>query len=491
MGRMVKISSKLSSLIVAVLCAVLLSGLAVLAVWVIRDRSRLIRDNENERILFVLFAGLRDSDDIGEAILSNSMLKERITGVGIYDESLAGLYRWGKAPAAFDKNTLKKEQHDRSGRYAIADKHGGVTFVYSAVAQPEVAVMTWRKNLTEREGPEPPPSPPGQPEFWQLEPRQPELRSPELRQPDIRQAPVPQQQSERQRIIIARQGFPFLMGHNQAGAKYLEISVAHPAYWRTQTATFVLLPLFSAFFLALMLYIRHLYLRNHEYRERIESQKNLVVVGTAASTLAHEIKNPLLSIRIQTGILRKLFPKSGHEEVAIIDEEVERLSALIYRVNDYLREPAGNPVPVNAAAMLNETSLRLANRAIIEEASVKDIYAYIDSERLRSVLENIIRNALESGSPAPAIDASVSAEKGFVAIVISDRGKGVRNEALKAVFDPFFTSKSTGTGIGLSICKRFVEAVGGAITLENREDGPGARVRITLKSGNGQAANTI
>jgi signal transduction histidine kinase len=107
----------------------------------------------------------------------------------------------------------------------------------------------------------------------------------------------------------------------------------------------------------------------------------------------------------------------------------------------------------------------------------------MDADRLRSVLENVIRNALEAGGPEDAVAASVEKVKtgGRTLIVISiiDQGKGISGENLKRVFDPFFTSKSTGTGIGLSICKRFVEAANGYITLESRETG-GAKVTIAL-----------
>jgi two-component system sensor histidine kinase HydH len=235
--------------------------------------------------------------------------------------------------------------------------------------------------------------------------------------------------------------------------------------------------------------VRGLYLRNREYRERIEAQQNLVVLGTAASTLAHEIKNPLLSIRLQTGILGKVFPEKGREELGIINEEVDRLSALTYRINDYLRDAAGQPAPLNIAHILSETSLRLCGRNIVEENSVTDALVFMDTERARSVFENIIRNAIESGSPENAIGAAIlrhvgnsagnNGDSNTIVISIYDRGRGIAEGDMKRVFDPFFTSKSTGTGIGLSIGKRFVEAVGGTIGIENREGG-GATVFITL-----------
>jgi two-component system sensor histidine kinase HydH len=264
----------------------------------------------------------------------------------------------------------------------------------------------------------------------------------------------------------------FMFFNTLARGKYLYIDITHPVYWRTQTFTAILFPITELALLALVFFVCRLYLRNHEYRERIESQKNLVVLGTAASTLAHEIKNPLLSIRIQTGILEKLFADGrGKEELGIINEEIDRLSGLTYRINDYLRDAAGNPAPVNCYELLVETSHRLCGRNITANSSDQNGMIFMDADRTRSVVENLIRNALESGSSPEDVGASVIRSGGSLTIAVYDRGRGIAPGDLKRVFDPFFTNKSTGTGIGLSISKRFVEAAGGSITLENREGG--------------------
>jgi two-component system sensor histidine kinase HydH len=279
--------------------------------------------------------------------------------------------------------------------------------------------------------------------------------------------------------------------------KYFYIDVLHSGYWRTLTLSAILFPLCEILILVLVFYIRRLYLRNREYRERIEAQQNLVVLGTAASTLAHEIKNPLLSIRLQTGILEKLIPENGKDEILHINQEVDRLSALTYRVNDYLREAAGKPEPVNIRELLEESSRRLCGRSVIQDNSAGDAFILADPERIRSVLENILRNALEAGGDEKEIGASIRRShlslraangQGSLIINIFDRGTGIPAGDLKRVFDPFFTGKSTGTGIGLSISKRFVEAAGGSITLENREAG-GLMASIVIPEYTGSSGN--
>ncbi|MDR2485154.1 MAG: HAMP domain-containing histidine kinase [Treponema sp.] len=434
-----KISIHASSCMVAVLCWTLTSALTLFIIWGMRDRARLIRDMDNERVLNIIFTELRKYDDFGSAIESNPILSERIEGFAIYGDDLALNYRWGTAPQVFDEKMLKNQIKSKFSRYTIPDQKGDrVKFILQTerIVQPMSpgGIM-----------------PPGMP---------------------LHRFAGTEQQRRRQDF--------FLNNFNIFSAgKYIYINITHPGYWRTQAFTAILFPLCELALLFAVFYIRHLYLRNREYRERIEAQKNLVVLGTAASTLAHEIKNPLLSIRLQTGILRKLFPDQGQEEVAIIDEEVERLSGLIYRVSDYLRKEEGNRVPINAYDMVTGTAQRLCGRDIIPQDAPKDVMVYMDPFRARSVFENILRNALESGGDAEAVGAFITRNAGSVVIGVFDRGKGISETDMKRIFDPFFTRKSTGMGIGLSISRRFVEAVKGSIKLERREGG-GTLVRIIL-----------
>jgi two-component system sensor histidine kinase HydH len=259
---------------------------------------------------------------------------------------------------------------------------------------------------------------------------------------------------------------------------YLEI--CEPEYWRSRRFETILFPIIEVLLAALVLFVRGLILRNDEYRRRIEDQQNLVVLGTAASTLAHEIKNPLLSIRLQTRILEKTCPPDAMREIRIIYDEVERLSALSNRVGDYLRDPAGNPRIIDAADVALEVGMRLCGRNILkvpEEAPSVSM----DPERLRSVLENLLRNALESGGPEEGVSIEVGKLDDAARIDVLDRGVGLAPEVRARLFDPFFTTKSRGTGIGLSVCQRFVLASGGSIELTNRPGG-GCRARLLIPS---------
>jgi two-component system sensor histidine kinase HydH len=423
-----------TSLFTALFAWVLFSLLAVFIIWSLRDRARLVRDNGNERIFNTLFTGLRDYDDFGSAIEENPVLKGRITGFAVYSSDFLPLEQWGRVPPVFDPSLLKNSTPSRFNRYTIPDRrNASIKFVLHNERQAETPSRR-------QDG---------------REPREP-------------------------RTSRQNRWFTALSGGN-----YVYIDIHHPSYWRTVTVTDIAFPVSILALFALVFYIRFLYLRNIEYREHIESHQNLVVLGTAASTLAHEIKNPLHSIKLQTGILKKLLVPSGQmpgaEEITRIEEEVDKLAALTYRVNDYLRDAAGNPEPLNICELIAETSLRLCGTSILRDDSPGDCIVSIDGERARSVFENIIRNALEAqGTRTEGIDAEVRREGNFFTVIVNDCGRGIPEPNLEKVFDPFFTSKSTGTGIGLAISRRFIEAAGGTITLENRSSQSGVTVRIKL-----------
>ena len=515
--RNMSVSPKVYSRVVAYIAWGLLSLLTVFIFWGMLDRARLIRDNENEQLLNSLFSSIRQFDNFGSAIESNQILSERISAVAVYgsaspeneedpvetqeDQSdtrvpLISGYAWGQAPQVFDEQTISKQPQNR-GRFTLLNwSHRSVVFIISIdrtvgergarerSSEERSTLRTVERYTQEREPLETDGTPvPGIRTLFREDQSSGQRVSVTVNR-NIESSNSPARNSTTNRIQM---GFPFF--NILEGGKYLYIEAVHSAYWRTVISAAILFPLIIVGLLLLVLYIRRLYLHNIEYRERIEAQKNLVVLGTAASTLAHEIKNPLLSIRLQTSIIEKLFPQKAQDEIGIINLEVERMSSLIYRISDYLRNPKGDPEPCDCLELLRDTWRRLCNRELslapvsenrenpspyagdVRDDNSRAIPVQADTERLRSVFENLIRNALESGSSLDEIGASIHSAGGMVFIEIYDRGNGIAQEDLDRIFDPFFTRKSAGTGIGLSISQRFVEAAGGTLRLENRKDG--------------------
>jgi len=425
---------KLASIGLPVLVFVALSVLAVVIFRGISERDTLESHNDAERTMNVLLSGLREHENFGAAIESVEALRDKVVGVAAYEEDGSVLYSWGALPSELPRPAT------------VATPEGEHVSLYLDIPANNAVALVFR---TIRGGPPPP------------------------RDGDDDSVKRDNRSVE-----------PNFFYTTLRKADYVYLEIREPAYWRNKRIGMVLFPLVVLSLAGLVFFVRGLVLRNAEYRRRIEEQRNLVVLGAAASTLAHEIKNPLLSIRLQTRILEKTWPAEARREIDIINDEVERLSALSHRVGDYLRDPAGNPQRVDPADVAREVGMRLCGRDILRTPASRPTVVMIDPERLRSVLENLVRNAMESLGDASSDDQNtvsieVSADESGVHVDVLDRGLGMEAGTAERAFDPFFTTKSRGTGIGLAVCKRFVLAAGGTISLEPR-DGGGCAARVIL-----------
>jgi two-component system, NtrC family, sensor histidine kinase HydH len=452
-----------TSLIVACLSFAALSVVVFFTLESLLERSRLEARNDMEHTMNTLLASLRDHADFGSAIEDSDRLKTKVIGVGVYAKGGAQLYSWGKAPRAFTAASRQLEGPQNAERGYI-EKSENDSIVLLLLPMRAIPPPPGEKGPPD--GKVPPSMGPSA--FGDRGPAG--ARHFEAPRDPPSLALGPPLQSEH--------AF-FFQTLGKGDVVYLEI--LERGFWRTKRFLDALFPLIEVLLAALIVFMRTLIVRNAEYRKRIEEQKSLVILGTAASTLAHEVKNPLLAIRLQTSILERTCPDAG-EEIGIINDEVERISALCFRVNDYLRDPAGERISIDPEEIAREVGKRLCGRDILDakfDPGRARPRIAIDPARLNSILENVLRNALESGSPELEVSIEMGVAEGGLYLDILDRGRGIRKADRDRLFDPFFTTKSRGSGIGLSICKRFVLAAKGTIALDEREGG-GTRVRISF-----------
>ena len=218
---------------------------------------------------------------------------------------------------------------------------------------------------------------------------------------------------------------------------------------------------------AIYLIVLRIFKQNTIYRETLRRQESLVRLGQAARTLTHEIKNPLSAIRLELAILKRNVPQSLIDDVAIIDHETDRLTKLTDKVSDYLRNPLGNPQLLDIVQELSILVSLFPHGVRLREDSSESFLVLFDPDRLRSVLENLIKNGVEACEGMTVdVEAEVTADdKNRCIIYIRDKGKGLDGSDTKRIFDPFYTTKIHGSGIGLSISQQFVEAAGGRLRL--------------------------
>ncbi len=240
-------------------------------------------------------------------------------------------------------------------------------------------------------------------------------------------------------------------------------------------------PLIILILLGVFIYI---YMRNVNYRERMIRQEQLARLGEVSRTLMHEIKNPLGAIRIQTGYLRRILPEERRRDIMIIEEETQRINNLIERIGEFLRDPIGKPERICIEEFVSELIKRFAVNINLINEDQSTHYVRFDRDRLRSTLENIIRNAIESyeneGQENIRVDIVVLRNRHNVIVKIVDYGKGIDEKNIKKIYDPFYTTKIKGSGIGLALVRRFVEAAGGEIRIGKNTKG-GTEVTLVLK----------
>ncbi|MGH8204858.1 MAG: sensor histidine kinase, partial [Steroidobacteraceae bacterium] len=109
----------------------------------------------------------------------------------------------------------------------------------------------------------------------------------------------------------------------------------------------------------------------------------------------------------------------------------------------------------------------------------------VDAAQMEQVLINLVKNAIESGSPEDEVTLGVRKRNGGVAIEVRDRGGGLSEEVLRDALLPFYSTKPKGTGLGLTLCREIVDAHGGRLSIANR-DGGGAVVTVWLPQAEGQ-----
>jgi two-component system sensor histidine kinase AtoS len=211
--------------------------------------------------------------------------------------------------------------------------------------------------------------------------------------------------------------------------------------------------------------------------------------------IAHEIRNPLMIIKASLHTLRQDEPSESalREAVADIDDEVARLNRIVNEVLDFSRPIRFDLAPVDIAALCRESAA--AAQASPGAAVTVEIGAALptlttDAERLRIALVNLLVNARDAvngdrraGAPPVILKATAAGDR--VTITITDHGVGVAPADVSHIFDPYFTTKRGGTGLGLPIAKNIVEGLGGTIAVSSSID-PGAHgteIRIDFPAG--------
>ena len=216
------------------------------------------------------------------------------------------------------------------------------------------------------------------------------------------------------------------------------------------------------------------------YKQMLRTEK-LTALGRLSAGLAHELRNPLTSLKVLFQTLSNN-PKMTKEDVNVVLSEVNQMDVLLARFLSFARRDEFNFEDVDINAVINRvldlTRFQVENQSIklIRNLSeLQDVKA--DRSMIEQVFMNLIMNAIESMPDGGVLTISSSLDNGFAIVQTQDSGNGIPDEIQERVFDPFFTTKNDGTGLGLSIVHNIINLHNGDISLTSNRDG----TTLTLK----------
>jgi signal transduction histidine kinase len=224
---------------------------------------------------------------------------------------------------------------------------------------------------------------------------------------------------------------------------------------------------------------------NARLMRRLAMSERLSAIGEMAAGIAHEIRNPLTSINTLVDIMES--QARGVDPVVFrgVREESRRLQDLTTRFLSYARPYAPVRSPADINLILEEVTSLLALDERFRGIRIERTYdrsigdLSIDGDAIKQVCWNLILNGLEVAPPGGRLAVRSEGHPEFAEIAIADNGPGIGKEALRRVFEPFYTTKDKGTGLGLPIADKIVRAHGGTIDIRS-EPGAGTTVRVLL-----------
>ncbi len=212
---------------------------------------------------------------------------------------------------------------------------------------------------------------------------------------------------------------------------------------------------------------------------KVRENERMAYVGHLSASLSHEIRNPLSSIKMNLQILARKLELDGYDRrrLEITVHEVSRLEEILRQLLDTARPMTVNRAPANIASIIGSCVGLLEAKAQEKDLKIVEHYARIirpvevDSAKLEQAVINLLLNAIEASTEAGTITVSIKNCRigggHFVEIGVKDVGPGIPRDKLPNLFTPFNTSKSQGSGLGLSNVKRIVEAHSGSVQVRS------------------------
>ncbi len=280
-------------------------------------------------------------------------------------------------------------------------------------------------------------------------------------------------------------GLLALWGVHRIAAQFVSVEPGTPAYLAVH-ATFITLYFLSTFAVIIMV-LERARSESERLHARLREAERLATAGELAAGMAHEIRNPLAAILNATALLAEETRLTADERASTLSAmrtEARRLNRILSDFLKFARPQAARVAPGDLRDVLEHVSGLIrddrprAARVDVKVAVDPGLPRFpFDRDQLIQVVWNLALNGVEAMNGRGRLSLEGSRRSGHVALAVSDTGPGIPPERREHVFEPFYTGKPNGTGLGLTIADRIVAAHGGRIEIDS---GPGRGTRVTL-----------
>jgi two-component system, NtrC family, sensor histidine kinase HydH len=230
--------------------------------------------------------------------------------------------------------------------------------------------------------------------------------------------------------------------------------------------------------------------RTRMYERQLSKEREDAALGRAAATIAHEVRNPLNVIAIGLQRLQIEVPGFSPEQRRLVDlmlESVYRANGILGNLLRYARQPSLNIETVDFARLL-EDSLFLyrplcdEHRIAVHRSVSYDIPILGDPGLLRQLIDNLLKNAIEAQPDGGDLEIELKRDGGTVALAVRNKGFALPSKEVERIFEPYFTTKAQGTGLGVPIARRIAEAHGGRMSAHVKGERIDVAVHLPLPS---------
>jgi two-component system, NtrC family, sensor histidine kinase HydH len=224
------------------------------------------------------------------------------------------------------------------------------------------------------------------------------------------------------------------------------------------------------------------------YITRVKESERLATIGQVAASIGHELRNPLAVMQTSVHMLSRRLPmdERNAKHLRRVDEQILLCNTIIADLLELARDRPAERQPTDLAAVVREAALAVPRpQGVTLELDIAEAMppVAVDPGQFRQLVVNLVLNSVQaSEAGGGAIELRLASEERDLLLTVEDRGQGLSTEVLARLFEPLFTTRSTGTGLGLALCHRIVEKHSGTISAVNRPGG-GATFSVRVPRG--------